>query len=468
MRVRHFGNTANNAYYNTQILRDYAGIESHLPISNHGVVHAISAPAWEAIDFDVPSVAWVSQPDWSAVPGAVEFNAEYSDLVAPVAPSVEIEVRPRVTPRSVVLNTGRAVMLPLRGRRWAQPLFDASYNLILARRHALPIESDEIMMLYGADSQIWGYVPDWSKSTVCLEHGTVRWIADGDREMATFRRAYRKQVERADHLWVTNLDSRTLEIAEDVAPGKWSALPHPFEPDSRVPFSESADRRAELLRRTKSESLILLPASQNWSKHHDKGSKKALMAFVELRRQGHDVGLVAVEWGLQVAESQAFLADSGVGDNVAWVSPMARLGLQRTMADVDVVWDQFGLDAFGALALRAVEQGTPLVSRGLKPEGARLIGGPVPWRHAAETEEIVRETASVLTEILERGRSTVIAETTTAYRTWLLERHSPQITAQLQRDVYMRMAEGTFERGFAAPDQWAQLLEQPQREDGLQ
>jgi hypothetical protein len=260
-------------------------------------------------------------------------------------------------------------------------------------------------------------------------------------------------------VWITNLDPRTIEIAEEVAPGRWTALPHPYTLDDRVPFAGSPSRRKALLEQTRSSSLVLLPSSQNWRKHHDKGSKRALKAFVKLRRSGVDAGLVAVEWGLQLAESKAFLEEAGVADNVAWVPPMAKLALQRMMADVDVVWDQFGLDAFGGLALRVVEQGTPLISRGLAPIGEQLIGGPVPWRDAATTEDIVRESTGVLRDIAERGRDVVIGETRSRYRTWLLERHSPELAARLQSDVYARMADGTFEPGVAAPDQWAKLLQ---------
>ncbi len=458
MRVRHFGNTANNAYYNALLLKQYVGIESDLPIDMFGLHHAISAPAWETVDFEVPSAEWVAKPDWALIPKAGAINSEYSDLGTTVTSGSTIPSPPREGLRARTMSVARAVINPMYGKHWAQPIFDLSYRWVLSRRAVLPVLADRVNVLYGADSLIKMKVPNPSPRTVCLEHGTIRWIADGDRETAVIRRAYRRQVAQAMHVWVTNLDPRTLEIAEDVAPGRWSALPHPFMPDSRVPLPGSASRRNELLRQTRSESLVLLPSSQNWSKHHDKGSIKALSAFVELRRAGVDVGLVAVEWGLQLEESKVFLDEAGVGANVVWVPPMARFGLQRMMANVDVVWDQFGLDVFGALALRAVEQGTPLVSRGLAAAGEQLIGGPVPWHPAATTEEIVRETTAVLEEMGRRGRDTVIEETRARYRSWLLERHSPALTATLQHDVYARIIDGTFEQGTAAPNQWATLL----------
>lgn len=463
VRVRHFGNTANNAYYNALLLQQFEGIESDLPIRSFGLQHAISAPAWEGLEFVVPDAEWVARPDWATIAGALDFNSEYTDFKDPDGPDAAAPSKPNV--KGVAMSVARAALNPLYGRRWAQPIFNLSYRLILARRPTLPSLEGRIDLMYGANSLIRLRVAQPSPHLVCLEHGTVRWIGDGNREEKTLRFAYRDQVKQARHLWVTNLDPRTLEIAEDVAPGRWTALPHPFVPDRRVPFSASEVQREQLLRLTKSESLVLLPASQNWSKHHDKGSMKALLAFVELRRKGIDVGLVAVEWGLQLAESKAYLNDAGVGENVTWVPPMARFTLQRMMANVDLVWDQFGLDAFGALALRAVEQGTPLVSRGLAPIGERLIGGPVPWKQASTTDEIVYETAGILEQMGLHGRDEVIRRTRESYRAWLFSRHSPAMTAALQRDVYEALLLGHSRSGTASPDAWSKCLPSGRQEE---
>jgi hypothetical protein len=237
-------------------------------------------------------------------------------------------------------------------------------------------------------------------------------------------------------------------------------------PDPRVPFAESPQHRSSLLRETTSSFLILLAASQNWAPDHDKGSNAALTAFADLRSSGVDAGLVAVEWGRQVDEAKDYLSRRGVADHVKWVAPMARLPLQRMMASVDVVWDQFGMEVFGALALRAAEQGAPLVSRGLAASGNQFIGGPVPWRAAGNPEEIVRETSAVFDEIASRGRPAVIADYRDRYRRWLFERHSPRLTAELQRNRYTAILSGNFEPGQAAVDEWPRLADRLLAEKG--
>jgi len=446
MRVAHYGNTANNAYYNARLLREVAGVESALPIRMFGQMHAISAPAWEAVDFDVPSSDWVANPNWAQFPEASAVNAAFSDLPAESA-SRAVAARSRI---------GAA----LAGRSWARPIFDMRNRRRLAARAELLESPGTVSVLYGADSLEGLRVPLDAARVVGLEHGTVRWIADGGPEHRLRQAAYRELLARAKHLWVTNLDPRTLEIAEDLVPGRWSAIPHPYVTDPRVPFSDSPERRAALLRASDSSALILLPASQNWRAHHDKGSIKAIEAFIELRHQGADVGLVAVEWGLQLAESKALLERAGVAEHVAWVPPMARFALQRMMANVDVVWDQFGLEAFGGLACRVLEQGTPLVSRGLASIGERLIGSPVPWKHAASVDDIVRQTRGLLDDMHSRGRDLVITQTRARYRSWLVDRHSAELTAALQVEVYSGMAEGEWSPGTAAPDRWKTWLEE--------
>lgn len=464
MRVRHYGNTANNAYYNALLLDRFEGIASELPFRMFGLAHGISAPSWEAVEFAVPDAAWVSTPDWSQVPGAVEINSRFTDIVPPSAEVVE-NVLPSGYRMPGLMPGARRWANAWIGRRgWEQPLVDLRSRQSLAKRPQLAEEPGVVDVLYGADSLAWMKLAESSRQAVSFEHGTIRWVGDPD-DNGGRRQAYREQLKRSQHLWVTNLDPRSLEIAEDIMPGRWSALPHPYVFDARVPFAGSDEQRRRLLEATSSEALVLLPASQNWDPSHDKGSIKALKAFVEMRRSGREVGLVAVEWGLQLGESKLFLESEGVAAHVVWVPPMARFGLQRMMADVDVVWDQFGLDAFGGLALRATEQGTPLVSRGLAPEGEKLIGGPAPWFPAATPEEIVRQTTAVLDDMGRRGRATVIAETTARYRTWLDERHSAQLTAQLQREVYERVIDGSHGAGEIAPDRWAQLLGERARED---
>lgn len=456
IKVRHLGNTANNAFHNALVLREFADIESILPIQMFGLDHGMSAPAWEVVDFHVPTAEWVPQPDWASVPEAVELNSRYSDIQPPATEEPTSLPAGYAAP-NFLPGFRRALNAYLGPKRWARPLVDLRTRQAIAKRQPLVTPERTVDILYGADSLMRCAVPPANAPVVSVEHGTVRWAGATSSDQLLLRDAYRKQLRATRHLWVTNLDPRSLEVAEEIMPGRWAAFPHPFMFDPRVPFDGDPRTRAALLSKTKASHLILLPSSQNWSAGHDKGSIKALNAFIELRRSGADVGMVAVEWGLQLAESKALLADAGVAGGVVWVPPMARLGLQRMMADVDVVWDQFGLDAFGALALRATEQGTPLVSRGLTKEGEALIGASVPWSQAISAEDIVAQTTHVLDEMADKGREAVIAATRTRYREWLLTHHSPRVTAALQLELYPRLLAGSHRDGDLPTNRWATM-----------
>lgn len=440
MKIHHFGNTANNAFHNALLMSEYTGWSSQLPIQMLGLNHGISAPAWEVCEFTTPNAEWVAKPDWKIFPEAAQINAKYSDLqvseIKAVGSSNGDTSNSAFSIRNFLESTKTSI-----GRQIVHSPLHNSFNSFLVKRSIrkapeYKIGAQDVSVLYGADSLLKMRPPRPLDRVVTLEHGTVRWIADGAREDAEWRLLYRKQVQKTRHLWVTNLDPRTLEIAEDVMPGRWTALPHPFMFSTEVPFQTNHNVRSELLESTKSEFLILLASSQNWSKHHDKGSKKALNSFIQLRRQGLPVGLVAAEWGLQLQESKDFLASSGLSQYVRWVSPMGRFELQRMMANVDVVWDQFGLDAFGALALRSLEQGAPLISRGLTSEGAALIGSQIPWMTAESEEEIVSHTNQLFVNMQNEGRSAVLQSIHDNSRSWLHKFHSPRITANLQNQLY--------------------------------
>lgn len=458
MKIHHLGNTANNAFHNVLLMNRFTNWKSELPIRMFGLTHAISAPAWEIVQFQTQDAAWVAEPNWAAFPEAQRINSQFSDIFSQNQVSDLESPSAEYAPASSTLPAAEKVKR-LVGRSIARSPFHKSFNTFLVKRAIrsstpLNLDSQDIAIVYGADSLLKTRPPQPLTQAVSLEHGTVRWIADGPATDLEWRKMYQQQVQKTQHLWVTNLDPRTLEIAEDIMPGRWTATPHPFMFDYRVPFLGVTQKRNALLHRTRSEYLVLLASSQNWSKHHDKGSKKALDAFIELRQAGVPVGLVAAHWGLQVEESKALLAEAGLGEHVEWVSPMPRFELQQMMANVDVIWDQFGLDAFGALALRALEQGAPLVSRGLKPEGEALIGSPVPWMEASSCESIVSCTRSLFDEMNRRGRNVVLDEISIHYRTWLETFHSPAITAQLQDELYTQLLSGS---SGSRPDAWARL-----------
>src|SRR5690606_32035334 len=110
-RVRHFGNTANNAYYNALLLQQ-AGIASEFPIRMFGLQHAMSAPAWESTDFEVPDAGWVSSPDWAMFPDAAALNLRFSDLPPAAKPGSVGEEASSGSLAGRAMSTARRALAP--------------------------------------------------------------------------------------------------------------------------------------------------------------------------------------------------------------------------------------------------------------------------------------------------------------------------------------------------------------------
>lgn len=457
-RLNHYGNVANNAFHNKLLMDAYTPWVSNLPIRMFLNNHAVSAPAWETHRFEVPSAEWVANPDWSNDMEAARFNCELTDLSPPASVGYD-----EVIDLSATTSPPMPGLVSRFGRFLQQTPLKYSVNRILwaqlrARRSLPENDLGAVNIVYGPSTIGYLGVRSGRERSVGFEHGTLRWMAYGPRSDKALRDAYRKDARRLNHMWVTNLDTPTLDAAEHFFPGRWSALPHPFMPSQELPYAENPAIRQHLRQATSSEALILLPSTQNWTPAHDKGSDKALEAFIGLRSGGHEVGLVAVEMGLQVQEAKEILHAAGVAKFVTWIKPAPRLNLQEIMASVDVVWDQFAGPGFGALALRAMEQGVPFVSQGIEQPAIELIGSQVPWYRASSAEGIVEATSEILSQLSGVESAEYREGLRGKYRGWLMTVHAPQITAQLQNHLYTSLVAPGADIEPLQRDEWSKIV----------
>lgn len=290
---------------------------------------------------------------------------------------------------------------------------------------------------------------------VLLEHGTVRWSADAplDSADAHARHLYAEQCKSADHLWVTNLDTRTLELAEEYASGRWSVLPHPYVIDQNCPYDSEPDTRSSLLAATDSEFLMLSASSMSLGGDQNKGTRKLIEAMSLLRREmGLPIGFLMVEWGTDITQVKDLCAASGLSRHIRFVKPMSRVRMQRTMAACDALADQFHYEAFGALSIRAWEQGIPVVSRRISRAACKLVGEPPPVHDASNAEQIARAVAALWEQQSVDGREKYILDHRNRSRSWLLRRHHHELTRSLQMARYTELVEG--EPAPAEPGAW--------------
>lgn len=487
--VRHFGNTANNAFFNHVILGN-----SHA-VASRGLVnwtrHAMSAPAWEWIDFEVPNEGFVEKPLWSLIPEAESLHSACSlpseaGARLSIGSLISMEAFEQLRWRALQLGThlhrvpvGSRVVPWLKSAEsqatpWARSSLEwaiAARSRMEHRRRARQARraggtqarppAHRINIVYGPPA----YVPTVGTDDrlVVVEHGTLRWTVLGASEDGEAREDFRLLVRRADHLWVTNPDELTVQLAEELAPSRWSALPHPYLLDPKAPFSERPGVREALLHETQSEFLILSPASMNWLPDHDKGTLTALDAFIALRKSGLPVGLLAMRWGRQVGEAQEILLRAGVSRYVHWMTPQPRIRLQQLLASVDVAWDQFRFANFGAFAIRAMEQGVPLIAHPMAKSAVAMMGERPPFLEASNAAQLEDQTRQVFAQATIDGRASV-SEVGARQRSWLIRRHHQAITLALQVERYAALTLPVAARPDARPDAWAQMLDHSELE----
>ena len=280
---------------------------------------------------------------------------------------------------------------------------------------------------------------------VLIEHGTVRWSADPplDGADAWARNLYAEQCRTADHIWVTNLDARTLELVEAYAPNRWSVLPHPYVLDPNAPYDEDARVRTNLLSSTDSEFLVLSASSMSLRGDQNKGTEKFIEAMSLLRREmGLPVGFLMVEWGRDIDRVKDLCSESGLTRHIQFVKPMSRVRMQRTMAACDVLADQFHHEAFGALSIRAWEQGIPVVSRRISSAAHSLIGELPPVHDASNAEQIACAVATLWEQMSIDGREQYVLNHRNKSRSWLCRRHHHGLTRSLQVARYAELVSG--------------------------
>lgn len=476
--LTHYGNTANNAYYNLRTLAQSTEFEARQRLVEFGLKHAISAPAWEELQFEVPCSEWIANPQWADHPASEPFNSIREDWSTALGKGrltrLLESLRKSKFPFGRVsgkLFSGRATRIrraiigslpPLVREKLAQ-LAKVLY-LPLWLLSAKPLgdveSSGNVAIVYGANFIGAARIPKRRSSwIIAFEHGTFRWATS--RSMGIFERVlkavYRRNIRRCDFAFVSNLDTETTRAAAQLMGHRWAAVPHPYLLHSEAPYLGNSKNRSELQLATDSDRLILLGSSHNWSSAHDKGTMVALEAFRILRAEGHRVGLVTIEWGLQTEESKDFLTEHKLNSNVHWLLPLPRKSLQKLAADCDLSWNQFAYRAIGAFDLRMLEQGIPHVSMGPDDYGASLIGARAPWYEALDVSGIVKQTENILTQFSHHSRNDVLSDHADLYRAWLRRYHSPEVLEKIQATVLNLLSSGHSWNDATSEATWAHV-----------
>lgn len=245
----------------------------------------------------------------------------------------------------------------------------------------------DIVQGYGTDV-IRPYVGG-ARPYVGYEHGTLRDFTLGDDMVHRMTAlAYRA----ADHVFITNGDC--LAYAEELGITAYTPMIHPLDVDRYRRGADDAEVTA--LRTELGADLVLLcPLRHDWE---IKGTDVHLRALPAIRAANPEqsIAVVLTDWGAQVDDSRALLAELGCTDLVHWSAPLGRDDLILYMHAADVVLDQIALPHFGATAPQALAAGTPVVMSYRPESTAWIVGEPAPILSAFDPHDVATAVQTAL------------------------------------------------------------------------
>lgn len=443
------------------------------------ITHAFSQPAWDC--FPLLELADLTRPIWS--PEAASLNDRYSDwrsyplslaggtdfLLTPKDYQEDIDALAKCCPYTT--PTWQQLPLPsnsiLTTTRDDSPLKAIRRLAAVAYHDAVRFRTRlnelrykprgrAIHITFGNTSP---HISKYSRRHtphVVVEHGQVRWISTGSPRAARQRKDFASLAKDSQHVWVTNVDEHSLTLANNLFPGRWSVLPHPYVLDARAPYTETDRVRETMISDTQADFLLLNPSSMSIGGDQQKGTEKLLLALSQLRHQENvRVGAFFVRWGSSVDQVCSMIHSLNIADQCRLVEPMTRISLQRFMTHFDLVSDQFDYDAFGALTIRTLEQGMPLLSRPIGNWAAELMGGRPPVIAASTVEEIKARIVESKLEKDRLGRVRYLEFHRQSGRAWVAQRHHHSITRALQVERYQQLLSPSASP--AEPGRWGAL-----------
>jgi glycosyltransferase involved in cell wall biosynthesis len=460
------------------ILSDSRQVTVTARTSQAGIRHAFSQPAWDI--FPELNLTDVNSPDWGQeelranrhyssrfkypislfTKRKLDFSSiNYSKMLETYALS-----HPYQFPKSFSIAEIKSQSTPEEILESSAKMFRAAASLKEFIEQCQLTVGESCQLLSNSDIHITfgNAVPHISNRqqrrliSVVVEHGQMRWIKDGPVAATKHRTDFFNLCKNSQHIWVTNVDRRSLEIAEELFPSKWSLIPHPYVLDDLAPYVDAPSHRDTLCELLDTEFLLFSPSSISLGGDQQKGTDKLLKALAKLRYEdGLRVGAIFVNWGRNVHDACALIEDLGISDQCRFVNPLTRVALQTFMSNFDLISDQFDYDAFGSLTIRALEQGMPLLSKAISDEAGILMGRKPPVIPAATIDEIQNQIRLLASEQQKRGREEVLSHYRIKGRDWVLGRHHQSFTRQLQIERYEQLLSGQVPA--ASPGRWGEV-----------
>lgn len=510
LRVLHIGNTANNAFNNARIQRQY-GVEADvLALDDY---HVMASPEWEAARPTRP-VDNLDYPDWKRA-GVSNFYRPKWFVQGPIDTCLRY---------LLAKSDGRGV-----GRRWRALNFERWLltRHSLMRRTALwlirwrtkrnvgldNVPASAIMLQYfGSVAVKWGrrlgkVVPPVGGALSRFGDRSLRaGIIAENLPPASITDPYQRMLHRWSHPYFAEVLSRydivqcygTYTAIPMMCGRRYLAYEHgtlrslPFEETPEGELCRKSYLSADAVFVTNSDNLeparqlglaeertIALPHAvdsdrivrfatdhaphapgrlvrfftatrQHWVDADPgwaKGNDRLLRALAQVRATGRSCVVRAIAWGKDLEASKQLASNLGVADMVEWVPVMPKHRLWREYLDSDAVLDQFVVPAIGGVAFEAMLIGRRLITRVDKAQMREFFGASPPVYDCESIEDIANAMIRVIDDPSD------LAEDGARNQIWARQYHGKRQIVGKQLSIYRQVLE---QRGDGAnpPPRW--------------
>jgi glycosyltransferase involved in cell wall biosynthesis len=295
------------------------------------------------------------------------------------------------------------------------------------RRFFRILRDYDVVQLYSVD----GFIAAMNglEHYCAYEHGTLRDLPFGnDFYGALTRCAY----AHATSVFVTNSDVLPSVDRMGLDPARVICLPHAFDDRKLMRFLAVNPGLAP----PPGPAVIFSPTRHHWNDRSGswtKGNDVLFRAAALVAAEGHDFRLHLVEWGKEVAESKALLAELGLSGRVVWLPTMKKRELWEAYCTAHAVADQFMLPALGGVGFETMTLGRRLITAIDETQLSHFFGEPPPCLVASDVEQCAVQLRLVVADPFdEAGRGM-------AAQQWMCNHHSADRIVDIQARAYQHI-----------------------------
>lgn len=261
---------------------------------------------------------------------------------------------------------------------------------------------------------------------ISYEHGTLRDLPFGqDFYGVVTRIAY----HASTYVFVTNSDVLPATRRMGLDPARVICLPHAFDDRKLMAFRMQNPN----LRPLPGPPVIFSPTRQHWkdkSGSWTKGNDILFRAAAILAAEGQDFRLHLVEWGQEIEDSKALIAELGIADKVVWLQPMKKRELWECYCWAHAVADQFTLPALGGVGFETMALARRLITAIDVEQLTQFFGEAPPCLNASTVEECAARLRLVFTDVEDEAGHGLAAQR------WMRQYHSAERIVAIQAETY--------------------------------